>query len=206
MREVVTGNNFIQGAIRDPAIGGAPCRQARAYGFAWSVTDDCDLGRVVGHSGGYPGYGSYVMLLPDKGVGIFAFSSKTYGGASLPVWRAALQLRQSLQLKDAALPVSSELAEAYDAAKAVWRTQSITAAPLANNVLMDRDQAAWTKMISDVKADVGSCGLNEPIKPNSALEGRFSWTCSHGRVEGRVQRAPTRRLALQAIEFAPAKP
>lgn len=206
VREVVTGNNFIQAALRDPAIGGAPCRQARAYGFAWTVTDDCDLGRVVGHSGGYPGYGSYVMLLPDKGIGIFAFSSKTYGGPSLPVWRAALQLKQSSQLKDTVVPVSRELAEAYDAAKAVWRSQSITAAPLANNVLMDHDQSTWAKMIGDVKADVGSCGLNEPIKPSSALEGRFSWTCSHGRVEGRVQRAPTRALALQAIDFAPAKP
>lgn len=30
--------------------------------------------------------------------------------------------------------------------------------------------------------------------------------CSHGRVDGRVQRAPTSAVAIQAIEFAPAKP
>lgn len=206
VREVVTGNNFLQAVMRDPAIGGPPCRQARAYGMAWSVIDDCDLGRVVAHSGGYPGYGSYVMLLPEKDVGLFAFSSKTYGGISLPVWRAALALKQSGYLADRPVPVSPELAAAYDAAKAVWRAQDVSAAPLANNVLMDHDRAAWSKMISDVKADVGSCDANEPIKPVSALEGRFSWTCAHGRVDGRVQRAPTRALAIQALEFAPAKP
>ncbi len=35
---------------------------------------DCDLGLTLGHGGGYPGYGSYVLLLPDYGVGIFAFA------------------------------------------------------------------------------------------------------------------------------------
>lgn len=206
VREIVTGNNLIEAGMRDPAIGGAPCRQARAYAMAWRVTEDCDLGRVVGHSGGYPGYGSYLILLPDKRIGIFAFSSKTYGGASLPVWRAALALKQAGALPDLATPVSAELAAAYAAAKAVWRAQDINAAPLANNVLMDHDRAAWAKMIGDVKADVGDCAADEPIAPVSAMEGRFKWTCSHGRVEGRVQRAPTRELAIQALEFAPAKP
>ena len=206
VREIVTGNNLLEAAMRDPSIGGAPCRQARAYAMAWRVTEDCDLGRVVGHSGGYPGYGSYLMLLPDKGVGIFAFSSKTYGGTSLPVWRAALALQNAGALEKRTIPVSPGLAAAYDAAKAVWRARDITAAPLANNVLMDHDRAAWAKMIGDVKAEAGECAAGEPIEPVSAMEGRFKWTCSHGRVEGRVQRAPMRQLAIQALEFEPATP
>ncbi len=204
VREIVTGNNLIEGAMRAPEVGGAPCRQARAYAMAWRVTDDCDLGRVVGHSGGYPGYGSYLMLLPDKGVGIFAFSSKTYGGAALPVWRSALALQKAGALADRSIPVSPGLTAAYDAARAVWQAQDINAAPLANNVLMDHDRAAWATMIKDVKAEVGECATSGAIVPISAMEGRFSWTCSHGTVEGRVQRAPTRNLAIQALEFSPA--
>jgi serine-type D-Ala-D-Ala carboxypeptidase/endopeptidase len=206
VREIVTGNNLLEGVMRDASIGGAPCRQARAYAMAWRVTEDCDLGRVVGHSGGYPGYGSYLMLLPDRGVGIFAFSSKTYGGAWLPVWRAALALQKAGALTDRSTPVSAGLAAAYAAAKAAWRANDITAAPLANNVLMDHDRAAWAKMIGNVKKEVGECIANEAIVPVSAMEGRFNWSCSHGRVEGRVQRAPMSRLAIQALEFAPATP
>jgi len=206
VREVATGNNFAQGNMRDTAIGGAPCRQAIAYGLGWRIIDDCDLGRVLAHSGGYPGYGSYLMLLPDKGIGLFAFSSKTYGGPSIPVWRAALALKQSGALTDHVLAVSPELGAAYVAAKTVWRTQDVTAVAIANNVLMDHDRAAWAKMIGDVKSDVGACSADEAIKPVSALEGRFTWTCSHGRVEGRVQLAPTRQPAIQALEFPPAKP
>ena len=206
VREIVTGSNFAGGQNRNPAIGGAPCRQAVAYAMGWGVAEDCDLGRIVSHGGGYPGYGSTVMLLPDKGVGIFAFSNRTYGGPSLPATRALLALNKAGALKERPIPVSAGLASAYDAARAVWRSGDIGSAPLANNMLMDRDAAAWTKLISGLKAEVGECAASEPVRPLSAMEGRFTWTCSHGRVDGRVQRAPTPTVTIQALEFAPARP
>ena len=47
VREIVTGANFVSGSMRNPAAGGSPCRDAIAYGMAWRVVDDCDLGRIV---------------------------------------------------------------------------------------------------------------------------------------------------------------
>lgn len=205
-REIVTGANFAAAAMRNAAIGGAPCRQATAYGMGWRVLDDCDLGRVVTHTGGYPGYGSVVLLLPDKGVGIFAFSSKTYGGPSLAAFRAALALQKAGALAEPALPVSAGLAAAYDAARAVWRSGEIGSAPLANNMLMDRDAPRWKTMLAGLKAEVGTCAASEAIIPVSAMEGRFSWTCEHGRISGRVQRAPTPAVTIQALEFSAATP
>ncbi|WP_293968184.1 serine hydrolase [Sphingomonas sp.] len=202
VREIVTGANFATAAMRNPAIGGAPCRQAVAYGMAWRVIDDCDLGRVVTHTGGYPGYGSVVMLLPEKGVGLFAFASKTYGGASLPAFRAMLALNKAGALQDRGTEVSPGLASAYDAARAVWRTGAIESAPLANNMLMDRDAPRWKALIEGLKAQVGTCDMDAPITPYWAMEGRFLWTCEHGRIAGRVQRAPTPAVTLQALEFA----
>ena len=206
VREIVTGSNFVAGRMRPAAIGGAACRQAVAYAMGWSVIEDCDLGRVVSHTGGYPGYGSVVMLLPDKGVGIFAFSSRTYGGASLPAWRAALALQKAGALSERTTPVSAGLTAAYDAAKAVWKAGDITVAPLGNNMLLDRDAARWKKQIADVKAEVGSCRTDAPIRPVSAMEGRFTWSCETGRVSGRVQRSPKPVVEIQALEFAPAQP
>ena len=206
VREIVTGANFASAAMRNPAAGGAPCRQAFAYGMAWRVIDDCDLGRVVTHTGGYPGYGSVVMLLPDKGVGLFAFSSKTYGGASLPTLRAALALQKAGFLTDRNVPLSSGLASAYAAARAVWAKGDIAAAPLANNMLMDRDPASWKTMLAELREEVGDCRGDEPVMPVSAMEGRFEWACAHGRISGRVQRAPTNAVTLQALEFNPATP
>ena len=206
VREIVTGSNFGTGRMRPAAIGGTPCRQAVTYAMGWSAIDDCDLGRVVSHTGGYPGYGSVVMLLPDRGVGLFAFSSRTYGGASLPAYRAALALQKAGALSDRDTPVTATLTTAYDAARAVWRAGDINAAPLANNVLLDRDAAKWKTLLAGVKAEVGACQMDEAIAPISAVEGRFTWDCEHGRVTGRVQRAPTQKVTIQALEFAPAAP
>ena len=55
-----------------------------------------------------------------QGGRLFAFSSKTYGGASLPTFRAALALRAAGFLGDREIPLSAGLASAYDAARAVW--------------------------------------------------------------------------------------
>jgi CubicO group peptidase (beta-lactamase class C family) len=201
VREIVTGTNFVTAVDRSPAISGTSCRQARTYAMGWYAMDDCDLGRVVQHSGGYPGYGSNVILLPDKGVGLFAFSSKTYGAAGLPLFRVALALQKAGLLVGRTIPVSPGLSDAYAAAKAVWRSGDITAAPLADNVLMDHDVKAWAKMVADEKAKVGDCAGTEAIRPISLMEGKFSWTCTHGRLEGRVQRAPVPKVSIQALEF-----
>ncbi len=201
VREIVTGSNFAGGTMRAAAIGGAPCRQAVAYGMAWRVIDDCDLGRVVTHTGGYPGYGSVVMLLPDKGIGIFAFASKTYGAPSLPAFRAALALQKAGVFDDRKLAVSPGLADAYGAARAVWRAGDIAAAPLANNMPLDRDAKHWKTLLAGLRKEVGTCAAGEAITPTSAMEGRFIWACEHGRISGRVQRAPLQEVKLQALEF-----
>ena len=62
------------------------------YAMGWYVVEDCDIGRYLTHGGGYPGYGSRVMLLPDRGVGIFVLTNRTYGGPSVPALKAALTL------------------------------------------------------------------------------------------------------------------
>ena len=63
------------------------------------VAVDCELGLTLSHGGGYPGYGSHVLLLPDYGVGIFAFANRTYAGPRPPVWDAAVALLRAGALK-----------------------------------------------------------------------------------------------------------
>ena len=205
VREIVTGANFPEIGDRNSLVG-RPCRQAHTYAMGWSVTEDCDLGRIVSHGGGYPGYGSMVYLLPDKNAAMFAFSNRTYGGASLPVMRALLALNDAGLFSPRAVPVSAGLAMAYDAARNVWRSADINSAPLGNNVLMDRTADRWTKLVNDLKAEVGECAATEAIEPVSDMEGRFTWTCSHGRVQGRVQRTPNIKVEIQALSFSAARP
>jgi hypothetical protein len=50
-------------------------------------------------------------------------------------------------------------------AKAVWRTGDINAAPLANNMLLDRDAERWRKQVEGLKAEVGACAATEHCNP-----------------------------------------
>ncbi|KQN26905.1 penicillin-binding protein [Sphingomonas sp. Leaf33] len=200
VREIVEGANFAGGQMRSATVG-TPCRQAGAYGMGWRVIDDCDLGRVVTHGGGYPGYGSNVALLPDAGVGVFVFSSRTYTGGGTAVMKSLLALREAGLAKPRATPVSDGLAAAYATAKTAWTAGDATAAPLANNVLLDRDATRRARDIADAKTDVGACAMSEAIRPISAMEGTFDWHCERGHIAGRIQRAPTPVLSLQVLDF-----
>jgi CubicO group peptidase (beta-lactamase class C family) len=201
VREIVEGSNYVRAAERPRPSGEGTCRAAVAYAKGWNVLEDCELGRVVIHTGGYPGYGSVVMLLPDAGVGVFAFANRTYGAPSVPVGRALWMLRQAGLAAVRPVPVSDGLARGYAAAKAVWQAGDASRAPLAENVLLDRDAAHRRADIAALKAKVGACTMGEAIVPVSAMEGSFTWSCASGRVFGRVRQAPTPELLLQLLEF-----
>jgi serine-type D-Ala-D-Ala carboxypeptidase/endopeptidase len=202
VREIVEGAGFATASNRNPAAG-TPCRQAGSYAMGWRVIDDCDLGRIVTHTGGYPGYGSVVMLLPDAGVGVFAFASRTYGAPSLPALQSLLALKAAGAVVDRTSPVSGQLARAYEAAKSVWTSGDPARATLAVNVPLDRDLARRQREIAEAKARVGACPMSEAIRPISALEGTWEWACATGRLQGRVQRSPLPDGSLQVIDFRP---
>ena len=49
-----------------------------AYGFGLFVDEDPALGRIVSHSGGYPGFGSNMRWHPATGTGVIALGNGTY--------------------------------------------------------------------------------------------------------------------------------
>lgn len=208
VREIVEGSNFVAASMRPASIGGAPCRIARAYAMGWGVANDCDLGRVLSHAGGYPGYGSFALLLPDAGVGIFVFANRTYAGPGAPAFRAALALRDAKRLPTRASATSPRVEVGYATARAVWAAGRIDDASdrLASNVLLDRDAAHWTAELARLRKEVGACAAAEPVKALSAMEGEFTWTCEHGRIDGAFLLAPTERASLQQLEFKVARP
>ena len=77
------------------------------------VAHDCDAGFTLAHGGGYPGYGSYVLLLPDHDIGIFAFANRTYAGPAGVAWDIAIALQKSGWFTGRPIPVSAALAQSY---------------------------------------------------------------------------------------------
>jgi CubicO group peptidase (beta-lactamase class C family) len=203
VRELAQGSNFPRVRQRYGHTGAEACRQAVNYAMGLGVAVDCELGLTLSHGGGYPGYGSHVLLLPAYGVGIFALANRTYAGPSGPVWDAAMVLQKAGYLKEASVPVGEALAGAYRAVGAIYAAGDVAAGGdvLAMNFLLDRDAAGRARDIANLKRQVGDCDTTAPITPTSVLSGEFLWRCAHGRVAGSVLLAPTRPARIQAIEL-----
>ncbi len=203
VRELAHGSNFPRVRQRFGHTGEGACRQAATYGMGVWVAVDCDLGLTLSHGGGYPGYGSHVLLMPDYGVGVFALANRTYAGPSGAVWDAAMALKDAGVLVERTLPVTDDLASAYRTVAAIYQRGDVAAAgdQLAMNFLLDRDANGWRRDLADLKQDVGECDTSATLKAVSALSGEFTWRCAHGRVSGSMLLAPTRPARIQALEL-----
>jgi CubicO group peptidase (beta-lactamase class C family) len=208
VREMAQGSNFPRVRSRFGRSGAAACPQAAAYGMGLIAAPDCELGLTLSHGGGYPGYGSHMLLLPDHGVGIFVFTNRTYTGGSGTAWDAAVALHRAGLLVSRKPAVSQSLAAAYAAAGSMFRTGRVAAAGnlLAMNFLMDRSAANWQAEFARLKGQVGDCRTNSPIEPTGALSGTFHWQCARGKLDGQLLLAPTNPAGIQALRFSIAAP
>ena len=60
------------------SVAELPTVVAMGYGFGTFVRSDMELGTVVAHSGGYPGFGSHMRWHPASGVGVVVLGNRTY--------------------------------------------------------------------------------------------------------------------------------
>ena len=206
-RAMAEGGGFL---VRRPRPGrDAPaCEHALLYAGGLRAGDDCLLGRFLTHSGGYPGYGSHMILLPEAGVGVFAFANRTYAAPVAPSWNALGALsRAGLPLARTTAP-SPALDQGYAAARAIWASGRIEAKPesLAINMLMDRPARLWDAELARLRRELGPCDTAAPITPTGALSGSFTWPCRFGRLQGELLLAPSPAPSLQALRLSIAAP
>jgi len=208
VRELSQGLGFQQSFERPGLAGMEPCNLDVVYAKGFSAIADCELGFTMTHSGGYPGYGSNVLLLPDQGIGIFGFANRTYAAPSGAVREAALELKQAGLLPGRTSEPTATLSEFYAIAGAVYEQGLLAPADgrLAMNFLLDRSVPVRERELAALKDQAGACGTDVPITPTGALSGTFSWTCEKGTIQGRVLLAPTTPPTFQAIDlrFTPA--
>ena len=203
VRELAQGLNFPQ-LSRRPGANANNCSQAANYGMGMRIAMDCDIGLVVAHSGGYPGYGSYLMLLPDYDVGLFAFTNRTYSRPSRAVWDAAMELHEGGWLTGRTLAATDVLAQAYRTAGAMYEAGELGPGRdlIAMNFLMDRSEENWTREFARLKGETGACRTDSPIVVTGALTGRFTWNCERAELEGTLLLAPTHPPKIQALQLS----
>lgn len=200
VRELAQGLNFTSSTNRIGSTGADACKQSAAYGMGWRVAQDCDLGLTLAHGGGYPGYGSHVMLMPETGVGVFALANRTYAGPSGPAWDTAVALDKAGLLVWRDTPVSPAVAEMFAATRAAYAAGNLQPldGKLAMNFLLDRSAANWGAELAKLKDQVGACSTAEPLAPMGAMSTAFRLNCEKGKLDGNLLLAPTDPVTIQA--------
>jgi CubicO group peptidase (beta-lactamase class C family) len=77
-REMQQVHQAFQPILTTPSLDGEPGVTAGGYGMGLFVTEDARIGRVVGHGGGYPGYGTTMRWHPASGLGIVVLANHRY--------------------------------------------------------------------------------------------------------------------------------
>lgn len=198
VREVMRPQTYA--LVQTPPAG---CARAAAYGLGVISFNDCVLGAHFGHSGGLPGYGSNVLFLPTRGVGVFAFSNLTYGPVSLTVRDAAMSLVKSGAFPERTPTPSPGLVAAAKAVERIYAAGDVLVAreALAMNLLLDRDAAHRKTDIAALKGKLGACRAADPITADNAMSTILSFTCDRGVLQARVILAPTTPMSIQALDF-----
>jgi CubicO group peptidase (beta-lactamase class C family) len=180
---------------------GARAGQPSAYGYGLTHSNDPLLGMRIHHAGGLPGYGSHVLMLPERGWGVFAFGNRTYA----PMSRLTLDVAERLHA--AAPPAapadpSPALLRAVNAIVAAYASGCIEGGdrPFAVNFLLDTPAPSRDAELAALKQRLGE-GRLERIDPIHALAGRFVLTCAKGRLSGTLILSPESDGGIQKLEL-----
>lgn len=174
---------------------------ASAYGYGLVSSADARLGRRLHHSGGLPGYGSHLLMLPERGWGVFAFGNRTYA----PMSRLTLGLAEPLHAvwppPGPAKP-SPALARAVDAVVAAYASGRIedAAHAAAVNFLLDTPARYRNAELADLRNRLGE-GRLVSIEPVHALGGRFTLACARGRLKATIVLSPDASPGIQKLSF-----
>ena len=177
---------------------------ASGYGYGLSVTRDCRFSRVVAHGGGLPGFGSYMMWLPEYGVGMFAMANLTYAGPAAPMREAMELMAQAGALKPRELPVSPILTSTQAALIQIWNQWSDAGMDLiaADNLYLDQPRASIAAGLAELKKKYTGCSPDGELKPENWLRGEFGLACKEGAVKVSFTLAPTKVPKVQALRFS----
>jgi hypothetical protein len=178
------------------------------YGYGLAVSRDCRFRHMAGHGGGLPGFGSYMLWLPEYGVGLFEMGNLTYSGLAPVIHDALDVLNRTGALQPRELPPSPDLISTRDALVALWRDwDDVRAEALAaDNLFLDRPSGERRAEIGRLKKGVGSCSEAGDMRPENLLRGHFVLRCERGTVKVTFTLAPTSPPKVQHLSFEMAKP
>ncbi|MCL5053743.1 serine hydrolase domain-containing protein [Ferrimicrobium acidiphilum] len=177
---------------------------AQGYGYGLMIAHHRRLGRIVGHSGGLPGFGSRMEWLPDYGVGLVALANRTYAPLSDVVRRGLEYLVEQGFVTTPTREPSQDLQRIYLAVNASYQDpenyQSIRDVALAT-YLLDRDDDRRPPNFTTLRDHYGRLLSVGPIIATGKLRGSWTLDCEHGSFTVHAMLGPTLPHKLQFLQI-----
>ncbi|MDH6197636.1 CubicO group peptidase (beta-lactamase class C family) [Mycobacterium frederiksbergense] len=162
------------------------------YGYGLFVEIDPRWGQISQHSGGYPGFGSYMAWHHASGLGVVAFGNGTY--APTPALaRAALDaLLQQDGSGPAQVRPTEQLRSVLSVVERVIADPSVLQEPaFSGNVLLDIPLAERAAAITTAREAIGERNGEAESQWRSPTEAIYRLPGTAGRLEVTVALAPT---------------
>ena len=198
--------------VTHPSADAAPDVEVMGYGYGLFTVDDARIGRVIGHGGGYPGFGSGMRWHPASGIGVIALTNHRYG-PGVPLARDILAelLRADVAPVRRVRPNDATLAArtAVEALMTEW--DDARAADLfAMNVDLDEPIAERRAFLVQLQERHGTLRPDdsEPVESMSAYHQAWWLAGERGRVRVEILLSPELppRLQTFAVTSVPEPP
>jgi len=182
--------------------------ESSSYGYGLFVYDDLRFGRIVGHSGGYPGFGSNMRWQPASGLGVVVLANHRYAPATA---LASALLRSLLESGPAVssprrlapVPVTLAARRAVESLLSEW-DDALAADTFAMNVDLDEPVARRRAEMDRLRAVHGRLVV-DPDEPETHLSSLdLSWWMrgDRGRVRVGVLMSPEPQPRIQDLTLA----
>jgi len=199
------GHSAIAAAVL-PATDDVPERVVSAsYGYGLVVEDDVRLGRVVSHSGGYPGFGSHMRWHPASGWGVIALGNRTY----VPAHRICGTVLASIveqhradtptDALDSVWPRTREAMAVVESLVDSW-DDALADRWFAPNVDLDRPRAERRAAVQGVRSRIGAFRrASTPVVSTSPAQVRWRLEGSEGTAYADVLLTPDLEPLIQSL-------
>jgi hypothetical protein len=208
----------LTGWDKPAAFPGDAAPALSAYGFGLFVEDHPGFGRILSHSGGYPGFGSNMRWHPASGTGVIALGNSTYAAMMTLATRlldAVLRHRQppaagygaalARATQHGAGPWPETLA-ARQAVSGLLRSwdDTLAARLFSPNVAQDAPFDERQQVITMIRERIGDFRDDEDRHPEFDTPAHCRWWLAgeRGVVQAQIQLNPERPPRVQTLSLA----
>jgi CubicO group peptidase (beta-lactamase class C family) len=181
--------------------------QAHGYCFGLMSAEDLATGRTIGHSGGYPGFGSRMTWHPASRIGVIALANGRYArpGGAVTDALAELVAEQPRRLRVEPLPAVAELRTAIDAALIAGDFSAIEPL-LAFNVDLDETLERRSSLVASLATTHGALTPEAGLTVMTPTQVGWWLAGERGRVGVEIMLNPEQPPKIQKIDLTSVLP